>query len=95
MAKFVLTESQYKRLLEQGGSNSVAMDLDIYTQPMATGTDNGNLDAEDAVDDIISKMEELKSMLKSGKQVKPELKNMIYDGLDKINSAFSNIKYQD
>lgn len=95
MAKFILTELQYRRLLEQGGSNSVAMDLDIYTQPMATHTDNGNLDAEDAVDDIISKMEELKSMLKSGKQVKPELKNMIYDGLDKINSAFSNIKYQD
>jgi hypothetical protein len=95
MSKFILTELQYKRLLEQGGSNSVAMDLDIYTQPTAIDTDNGNLDAEDAVDDIISKMEELKSMLKSGKQVKPELKNMIYDGLDKINSAFSNIKYQD
>lgn len=95
MARFILTESQYQKLLEQGGSNSVAMDLDIYSQPMTTHTDNGNLDVEDAVDDIITKMEELKSMLKSGKPVNPELKNMIYDGLDKINSAFSNIKYQD
>lgn len=95
MAKFILTESQYKKLLEQGGSNSVAMDLDIYSQPMTTHTDNGNLDIEDSVNDIISKMEELKSMLKSGKQVHPELKNRIYGGLDQINKAFSNIKYED
>lgn len=94
MAKFILTESQYQKLLETG-SNSVAMDLDIYSQPMTTHTDNGNLDVEDAVEDIISKMEELKSMLKSGKQVHPELKNRIFDGLDRINSAFSNIKYED
>ncbi len=89
MSKFILTESQYQKLIE------VAMDLDIYTQPMTTHTDNGNLDVEDAVDDIISKMEELKSMLKSGKQVHPELKNRIFDGLDRINAAFLNIKYED
>ena len=94
MRTILITEKQYRRLLETG-SNSAAMDLDIYTQPMATHTDNGNLDAEDAVDDIISKMEELKSMLKSGKQVHPELKNRIFDGLDRINAAFSNIKYED
>jgi hypothetical protein len=94
MAKFILTESQYQKLLETG-SNSVAMDLDIYSQPMTTHTDNGNLDIEDAVTDIISKMEELKSMLKSGKQVHPELKNRIFGGLDQINAAFSNIKYAD
>lgn len=94
MAKFILTESQYQRLIETG-SNSVAMDLDIYSQPMTTHTDNGNLDVEDAVSDIISKMEELKAMLKSGKQVHPELKNRIFGGLDQINAAFSNIKYED
>lgn len=94
MPKFILTESQYQKLLETG-SNSVAMDLDIYSQPMTTHTDNGNLDVEDAVDDIISKLEELKSMIKGGKQVHPELKNRIFDGLDKINAAFSNIKYED
>ena len=89
MSKFILKESQYQKLIE------VAMDLDIYSQPMATGTDNGNLDIEDAVDDIISKMEELKSMLKSGKQIHPELKNRIFGGLDQINNTFSNIKYED
>jgi len=89
MGKFILTESQYQKLVE------VAMDLDIYSQPMATGTNNGNLDVEDAVDEIISKMEELKSMLKSGKQVHPELKNRIFGGLDQINKVFSNIKYED
>ena len=71
------------------------MDLDIYSQPMTTHTDNGNLDIEDAVKDIITKMEELNSMLKSGKQVHPELKNRIFDALDQINNAFSNIKYED
>jgi hypothetical protein len=94
MSKIILTESQLKRLIETG-SNSVAMDLDIYSQPMTTHTDNGNLDVEDAVEDIISKMEELKSMLKAGKQVHPELKNRIFAGLDQINNAFSNIKYED
>jgi hypothetical protein len=40
-------------------------------------------------------MEELKSMLKSGKQIHPELKNRIFGGLDQINNTFSNIKYED
>jgi dihydroorotase len=95
MSKFILTESQYQKLVEQVDSNRAAMDLDIYSQPMTTHTDNGNLDIEDAVTDIISKMEELKSMLKSGKQVHSELKNRIFKGLDQINAAFSNIKYAD
>ena len=30
MLKVIITESQYKKLMESG-SNSVAMDLDIYT----------------------------------------------------------------
>ena len=52
MSKFIIKESQYQKLLEQG----VAMDLDIYSQPMTTASDNGNSDVEDSVDDIISKM---------------------------------------
>jgi hypothetical protein len=53
MSKFILTESQYQKLVEQVDSNRAAMDLDIYSQPMTTDTDNGNLDVEDAVEDII------------------------------------------
>ena len=47
MLKVIITENQYKKLVESG-SNTVAMDLDIYTQPMRTDTDNGNLDVIDA-----------------------------------------------
>ena len=78
MHKVIITESQYKRLLEQGGSNSVAMDLDIYTQPMQTDTDNGNLDVVDATEDIIDNLEELIAMFKTGKKTSQELKGKIY-----------------
>ena len=55
MSKYLLTKTQYQTLLEQA-SNTAAMDLDIYSQPMTTSSDNGNSDIQDAVDDIISKM---------------------------------------
>lgn len=91
MSKFIIKESQYQKLLEQG----VAMDLDIYSQPMTTASDNGNSDVEGAVDDIISKMDELRSMLKSGKIIQPESKTQIFRNLDQINQTFSNIKYKE
>jgi hypothetical protein len=91
MSKFIIKESQYQKLLEQG----VAMDLDIYSQPMTTTSDNGNSDIEGAVDDIISKMNELRSMLKSGKRIQPESKTQIFRNLDQINQTFSNIKYKE
>lgn len=93
MSKILITQSQYQRLLEQGGSNSVAMDLDIYTQPMETGTNNGNLDIIDATEDIIDNLEELISMFKGGKKTTPEVKNKIYKSLDDIKQTHSNIKY--
>jgi hypothetical protein len=93
MLKVIITESQYKKLMETG-SNSVAMDLDIYTQPMQTDTDNGNLDVIDASEEIIDSLEELISMFKGGKKTKPEIKNKIYKGLDDIKGAYSEIKYE-
>jgi hypothetical protein len=94
MLKVIITESQYKKLLERG-SNSVAMDLDIYTQPMQTDTDNGNIDVIDASEEIIDSLEELISMFKGGKKTRPELKNKIYQGLDDIKNAYSEIKYEE
>jgi hypothetical protein len=94
MLKVIITESQYKKLMERG-SNSVAMDLDIYTQPMQTDTDNGNIDVIDASEEIINSLEELISMFKGGKKTRPELKNKIYRGLDDIKNAYSEIKYED
>jgi hypothetical protein len=96
MLKVIITESQYKKLLEIGShTNSVAMDLDIYTQPMQTDTDNGNLDVIDASEEIIDSLEELISMFKGGKKARPEFKNKIYQGLDNIKSAYSEIKYEE
>jgi hypothetical protein len=94
MLKVIITESQYKKLLERG-SNSVAMDLDIYTQPMQTDTDNGNIDVIDASEEIIDSLEELISMFKGGKKTRPELKNKLYKGLDDIKGAYSEIKYEE
>ena len=94
MLKVIITESQYKKLMETG-SNSVAMDLDIYTQPMQTDTDNGNIDVIDASEEIIDGLEELISMFKGGKKTRPELKNKIYQGLDDIKNAYSEIKYEE
>jgi hypothetical protein len=71
------------------------MDLDIYTQPMQTDTDNGNIDVIDASEEIIDSLEELISMFKGGKKTRPELKNKIYQGLDDIKNAYSEIKYEE
>ena len=91
--KVIISENQYKKLVE-AGSNSVAMDLDIYTQPMQTDTDNGNLDVIDASEEVIDSLEELISMFKGGKKTKPEVKNLIYKGLDGIKNAHQEIKYE-
>jgi hypothetical protein len=95
MGKFIITEKQLKKILETtAGSNSVAMDLDIYTQPTNYDTNNGNLDEEEAVQDVIDKLQELLSMFKSGKKVNSDQRNKIFKNLDDINSNFENIKYK-
>jgi hypothetical protein len=94
MLKVIITESQYKKLVEYA-PNGVAMDLDIYTQPMQTDTDNGNIDVIDASEEIIDSLEELISMFKGGKKTRPELKNKLYKGLDDIKGAYSEIKYEE
>ena len=94
MGKFIITEKQLKKILETtAGSNSVAMDLDIYTQPINYDTNNGNLDEEDAVQDVIDKLQELLSMFKSGKKVNSGQRNKIFQSLDNLNSNFEDIKY--
>jgi len=95
MGKFIITEKQLKKILETtAGSNSVVMDLDIYTQPTNYDTNNGNLDEEEAVQDVIDKLKELLSMFKSGKKVNSDQRNKIFKNLDDINSNFENIKYK-
>jgi hypothetical protein len=93
MNKVIITESQYKKLVEYA-PNGAAMDLDIYTQPMQIDTDNGNLDVVDASEEIINTLEELISMFKGGKKTRPELKSKIYKGLDNIKKAHTEIKHE-
>jgi hypothetical protein len=87
MKKIILKESQLIKLIE------TAMDLDVYSQPSQIDTNNGNLDAEETVEDIISKLKELLYMLKSGKKINTNSKSEIYKTFDNINKTVSNIKY--
>jgi hypothetical protein len=87
MGKILIKESDFIKLIE------TAMDLDIYIQPTSINTDNGNLDTDDAIEDIIDRLKELLNMLQSGKKVSTELKSSIYKNLDSINKTYSDIKY--
>lgn len=91
MGKIIISESQYKRLMETG-SNSAAMDLDIYTQPMTTDSSNGNESVDDSIYNMISKLKELKNMFETGKKVPTEVENQIFEVHDKLNQVYELIK---
>lgn len=93
MSKIIVTEKQLKKILETG-SNSAAMDLDIYVQPITYDSDNGNLEEDSAVEEIIEKLQELLSMFKTGKKVNSNQRNQLFKNLDNINKNYENIKYQ-
>lgn len=94
MGDIILTKSQLDILIEQG-LNSVAMDLDIYTQPVQIDYNNGNGDIEESLEDSIDKLNELLSMFDVGKKISTEDENSIFKILDDINMTFEKIKYQD
>jgi hypothetical protein len=92
MSKIIITESQLKKLMEQN-TNSVAMDLDIYSQPMDTPSGNPNEEVADSAEQIIDYLQELISMMKGGKEVSTPLRQSIHKGLDDVKTAYENIKY--
>lgn len=92
MSRYLISETQYKRILETG-SNSVAMDLDIYTSVNTQPTDSGNLDTEETIKNIIDRLNELLSMIKTGKEVDTNSKTELSKALDLINKGFSQIKF--
>ena len=92
MGKIILTESQLKKLIEQG-SNSVAMDLDIYNQEMTTPTGRPTMETEETVEMAIEKLEELLSMMKGGKNVHPTLRQRLAKTLDDLTKIQHDIKY--
>jgi hypothetical protein len=86
MRKILIKESELIKLIE------TAMDLDIYSQEPNVSTGSPNKDAEQSVEDIISKLKELLNMLQSGKKVDSSLKQKIYKNLDDLDSTFEEIK---
>lgn len=91
MNKILITEKQYKRLVETG-SNSAAMDLDIYVQPVHYDTSNGNENLEDSLEEIMDKLKELNSLFKVGKKIKQDTKNKIFSVVDELNSIYDTTK---
>jgi hypothetical protein len=94
MSKIIITESQLRKLFETG-SNSAAMDLDIYTQINPVSTDNGNLDTEESLELMVEKLEELISMIKTGKKVPTQVRSEIHGVLDTIDKIYNKIKYDE
>jgi len=87
----LITEKQYKRLVETG-SNSAAMDLDIYVQPVEYDTSTGNENLEDSIEDIIGKLKELNSLFKVGKKIEHNTKNDVFKVVDDLNSIYNKTK---
>lgn len=91
MRTILITEKQYQKLLETG-SNSAAMDLDIYVQPVSYDTSTGNENLEDSLDEIMDKLKELNSLFKVGKKIKQDTKNRIFSVVDELNTIYDTTK---
>lgn len=94
MSQILITEKQLRRLLETG-SNSAAMDLDIYTTAYNQPSDNGNLDSEETMQNIIDSLTEILSMVKAGRKISSETKSDLARAFDFIKKSYSNIKYSE
>lgn len=91
MAIFIVNESQFKKLVETG-SNSAAMDLDRYVQPVNHDTSSGNESIQDAIKEMIEKLNEINYMLDSGKKLPKEVETNLYSILDQLNNFYEQSK---
>ena len=89
MGQILITENQFKRLFETG-SNSAAMDLDIYVQPVSHDTSTGNNDLIEVLEDIKSMCNELSNSLESGKKLKQNQKTQIFKLYDEFKANFDS-----
>jgi hypothetical protein len=87
MSKIILKESELIKLIE------VAMDTDIYNQTMDTPVGSPNVDEGQAIEEIIEKLKELLSMVKTGKKMRTDTRTGIFRNLDQLNQTYQNIKY--
>lgn len=83
-----ITPTQLKKLVE------TAMDLDIYVQPIDQPFSNGNEDINETLNEIISKLGELKSMFETGKKISTEEEGEFFKILDNLNKLYSGVKFQ-
>ena len=91
MGQVFITKKQLKHLFETG-SNSAAMDLDIYVQPVSHDTSNGNNDLVDVLEEIINSTKEIKNMLETGKKLNSNQKNQIFKVFDVYKNLYNSIK---
>jgi hypothetical protein len=87
MREIIITEKQLVKLLE------VAMDLDIYVQPVHYDTSNGNENLESSIKEMISKLNEIHQMFETGKKIFPDQKTELFKVLDSLNQIYEKIKY--
>ena len=88
MAQVFITKKQLEHLFETG-SNSAAMDLDRYVQPVSHDTSNGNDDLIDVCDGIEDMIKELRSSLNTGLKLKQSDKNVLF----KLNDMTSSLLF--
>lgn len=94
MGQVFITKKQLMNLFETG-SNSAAMDLDIYVQPVYHDSSNGNDDLIDSCENIQYLIRELKSSLETGKKLSQEQKNLLYridDLTKKLSESSQNLQ---
>jgi hypothetical protein len=87
MKEIIINQAQLTKLLE------TAMDTDIYNQTMDTSVGSPNGDESDAIEDVIERLEELLSMLKTGKKMRTDTRTQIFRNLDQLNQTYNRIKY--
>jgi hypothetical protein len=89
MPKIIIKESELIKLIE------TAMDLDRYIEPVSYDTGDENENLSDSIDVIVNRLKELLFMLKSGKKINYQNKSEFFSELDRLNSLYDKIKYED
>lgn len=85
MPKYLMSERQVK-LLTETGSNSAAMDLDRYVQPVHFDTSNGNEGMIESIDEMIERLKEIKFSLEYNKEPKNYIRVEIFRLSDEVKN---------
>lgn len=89
MPSIIIKETQLVKLVE------TAMDLDIYVQPINPMVPGENEDFQNGLEDVKSKIEEIISLVQTGKKIDSEQKREIFKLVDLFNKIYEKVKYVD